>query len=197
LLYLGTTAESFGEFSMKMKPDFIPKEDYDPYHVDTSHTTSEFEYPIDCLFTLQDVVEEDELRRPKMLDENGERWLLVIKNGNGTGLTIGRATGPMSFVREYFEDGTHETSMMLAIYSYGNYKSSFGNMEGAFSGPGDSGSIIVDPKGRVVGLLTGGAGKTGSTNPDVTYATPFYWLLQRIKTHFPNAHLYPAIDEAS
>ncbi len=162
-------------------------------------TSFEFKYPVDCLFTLQDVVEEDELRRPKMLDENGERCLLVIKNGNGTGVTIGRATGPMSFVREYFEDGTHETSMMLAIYSYGNNgnKVTFGEKEGAFSGPGDSGSIIVDCKGRVVGLLTGGAGKTGSTDPDVTYATPFYWLLQRIKTHFPNAHFYQAMDEAS
>ena len=177
---------------MKLKPNFTY-----PCSVDT---TSEFEYPIDCLFTLQDVIEEDELRRPKELDENGERCLLVIKNGNGTGVTIGRATGPMSFVREYFEDGTHETSMMLAIYGYGYGDKSYGNTERkerVFSGPSDSGSIIVNRKGRVVGLLTGGAGTTGSTNPDVTYVTPFYWLLQRIKTHFPNAHLYQAMDEAS
>ena len=60
--------------------------------------------------------------------------------------------------------------MMLEIYPYGN-------KEGPFSGPGDSGSIIADGNGRIIGLLTGGAGKTGSTNPDVTYATPFYWLL--------------------
>jgi hypothetical protein len=106
----------------------------------------------------------------------------------------------MSFVREYFEDGTHEMSTMLAIYGYGYGNKFHGNMERkerVFSGPSDSGSIIVDSKGRVVGLLTGGAGKTGSTDPDVTYATPFYWLLQRIKTHFPNAHLYQAMDEAS
>jgi hypothetical protein len=103
----------------------------------------------------------------------------------------------MSFVREYFENGTHETSMMLAIYSDGYGDKPYGNKEALFSGPSDSGSIIVDRKGRVVGLLTGGAGKTGSTNPDVTYATPFYWLLQRIKTHFPNAHLYQGMDEAS
>ena len=167
---------------MKLNPNFTYPRPMD--------TTPEFEYPLDCLLTLQDVVEEDELRHPKELDENGERCLLVIKNGNCTGVTIGRATGPMSFVREYFENGTHETSMMLAIYSHGN-------KEGAFSGPSDSGSIIVDREGRVVGLLTGGAGKTGSTDPDVTYATPFYWLLQRIKSHFPNAHLYQAMDEVS
>jgi len=175
---------------MKVNPNFTY-----PSSMDT--TTSEFEYPVDCLFTLQDVIEEDELRHPKELDENGERCLLVIKNGNGTGVTVGRATGPMSFVREYFENGTHETSMMLAIYSYGYGDKPYGNKEVVFSGPSDSGSIIVDSKGRVVGLLNGGAGKTGSTNLDVTYATPFYWLLQRIKTHFPNAHLYQAMDEAS
>ncbi|KAM6489864.1 hypothetical protein JOM56_013416, partial [Amanita muscaria] len=51
---------------------------------------------------------------------------------------------------------------------------------GAFYTLGDSGSIIADPMGRIVGLLTGGSGQTDST--DVTYATPFYWLLdERIK----------------
>ena len=73
--------------------------------------------------------------------------------------------------------------MELAIYPYGH-------KDGAFSAKGDPGSIIADGKGRIVGLLTGGAGKTGST--DVTYTTPFYWLFdERIKEHFPNACLYP------
>ena len=107
----------------------------------------------------------------------------LVKNGSSTGVTIGRSTGIMSFVREYFEDGTHETSMELAIYSYGN-------KDGAFSAWGDSGSIIADGKGRIIGLLTGGSGQTDST--DVTYAMPFYWLFdERIKAHFPNAYLYP------
>jgi hypothetical protein len=26
--------------------------------------------------------------------------------------------------------------------------------------------------------------------PDVTYGTPFYWLMQRIKERFPHAYLY-------
>ena len=59
-----------------------------------------------------------------------------------------------------------------------------------FSAHGDSGAIIFDGQGRIGGVLTGGAGKTDST--DVTYATPFYWLFdERIKAHFPNAYLYP------
>lgn len=143
-------------------------------------------YPYDRIFQLRDVLKENELRHPTMLDANGEECLLVVKNGNSTGVTFGRATGIMSFVREYFEDGTHKTSMEVAIYSYGN-------KDGTFSAPGDSGSIIADGEGRILGLLTGGAGRPGQTDSvDVTYATPFYWLFdERIKAHFPDAHLYP------
>jgi hypothetical protein len=124
-----------------------------------------------------------------MLDANGEECLLVVKNGSSTGVTIGRTTGIMSFVREYFEDGTHETSMELAIYPYGH-------KDGAFSAPGDSGSIIADGRGRIVGLLTGGAGRKDST--DVTYASPFFWVFdERIKASFPNAYLYSIKAQAS
>jgi hypothetical protein len=142
-----------------------------------------FKYPRGHLLQLQDVVKENELRHPTMLDVNGEKCLIVVKRSNSTGMTIGRATGLMSFVREYHEDGIHETSMELAIYSYGH-------KDGAFSAPGDSGSIIADGKGRIVGLLTGSTGLRDST--DVTYASPFYWVFdERIKVTFPNAYLYP------
>jgi len=37
-------------------------------------------------------------------------------------------------------------------------------------------------------MLTGGSGKTKS--PDMTYATPWWWLLERIRANgFPNTHL--------
>ncbi|KAI6097141.1 hypothetical protein EV401DRAFT_2247385 [Pisolithus croceorrhizus] len=140
-----------------------------------------FRYPSNRLLPIQGVIKQGELRRPEMLDQDGESCLIVTKNGCTTGLTIGRATGVESFVRTYFPDGRQETSMEWAILPY-SHKS------GAFSAPGDSGAIIVDGKGRIGGLLTGGAGQTEST--DVTYATPFYWLLQRIKARFPHACLY-------
>ncbi|KAH9005357.1 hypothetical protein EDB83DRAFT_755181 [Lactarius deliciosus] len=144
-----------------------------------------FQYPYGRLLQLQGVVEEDELRHPTMLDANGEACIMVVKSGNSTGVTIGRTTGIMSFVREDFEDGTHKTSMELPIYPYSQE-------DGAFSAPGDSGSIIADGKGRIVGLLTGGAGKTDSTKSDVTYASPFFWVFdERIKASFPDAHFYP------
>ncbi|KAI6157173.1 hypothetical protein BKA82DRAFT_994414 [Pisolithus tinctorius] len=144
---------------------------------------SSFNYPYDRLFPIQGVVPDDELARPRMHDANGEPCLLLIKNGAATGTTIGRGTGIKSFVRDYSLDGTEQTSMEFAIL--GNDRTA------AFSARGDSGAVIVDGKGRVAALLTGGSGLTEST--DITYGTPFEWLLERIKAKFPNAHLYPSM----
>ncbi|KAH9178534.1 hypothetical protein EDB89DRAFT_1842986 [Lactarius sanguifluus] len=144
--------------------------------------TPTFEYPLDGLLPVQGVIAEDELRCPQVHDADGEPCFMVIKNGSATGTTIGRANGIKSFVRQHFPDGNHETSMEWAILGHGLWSS-------GFSAPGDSGAIIVDGKGRIGGLLTGGSGLMDSI--DVTYATPFHWLLEeRIKTRFPNAHLY-------
>lgn len=144
-----------------------------------------FEYPYDRLLQLQGLIQEDEIRNPDTLDHDGEPCRFVIKRGNATDVTIGRATGVFSFVRQYFGNGTHQTSMEWAILPY-DMKS------GVFSAPGDSGSAIVDGRGRMGGLLTGGAGEMASS--DVTYATPLFWLLPRIKGNgFPNAHLYPVM----
>ena len=52
-----------------------------------------FKYPDDGLLQLWDVIQEGELCHPHMLDQDGEECLLVIKNGNATGLTISRLTG--------------------------------------------------------------------------------------------------------
>jgi hypothetical protein len=66
----------------------------------------------------------------------------------------------------------------------------YDNKSGDFSAPGDSGSIIADGHGRIGGLLTGASGETESL--DITYATPLFWLLPRIKENgFPDAHLCP------
>ncbi|KAJ3819589.1 hypothetical protein EV361DRAFT_801363, partial [Lentinula raphanica] len=56
---------------------------------------------------------------------------------------------------------------------------------GPFSAPGDSGSIVLDKKCRIVGMVNGGAGIINRT--DVTYLTPYSYLDQEIKKHFPNS----------
>ena len=145
---------------------------------------SSFNFPLRGLLQVNDIVKEDEIRQPTQLDANGEECLIVIKNGMSTGVTIGRGTGIESFVREYDEYGIKWTSMQLAIYPY-NHKS------GAFSAPRDSGAVVVDGIGRIVGLLTGGAGRAEFI--DVTYLTPYFWLEKHIKQAFPNSHLYPTV----
>lgn len=138
-----------------------------------------FKYPDDRLLPLRNMITEERMCKPDMLDHNNEACLLVIKNGNATDVTIGRATGILSFIRD---DDTSQESMEWAIYNYDN-------KSGVFSAPGDSGSIIVDGLGCIGGLLTGGTGKAETS--DVTYATPVWWFWPRILLHFPNAHLYP------
>lgn len=146
--------------------------------------SSTFEYPHDRLLELRGFIQEDEMRNPDVVDHDGEWRFLVIKNGIATRVTIGCATGIFSYVREYFNNGARETSSEWAILPYDNES-------GAFSAPGDSGSVIVDGRGRFGGLLTGGSGKPESL--DITYATPIFWLLQRIKQNgFPDAYPYPA-----
>ncbi|KIM75663.1 hypothetical protein PILCRDRAFT_92001 [Piloderma croceum F 1598] len=159
------------EFTLKMSP-----------HIDAAPS---FEYLDDCLLPLHDLISEDFMHKPDMLDHNGESCLLVIKNGNATGVTIGCATGIFSYIHKYFSNNTHQTSTEWAILPYNNKL-------GAFSTCSDSGSIIVDSLGHIGGILTGGAGKTVSS--DITYATPFFWLLLRIKKNgFPHTHLYPVM----
>jgi len=145
----------------------------------------DFKYPLGGLLQVKGVIKEAELRSPKQLDSNGEECLLVVKNGKTTGVTIGRVTGIESVIREYGEYGLNKTSLEVAIYPYSH-------KDGAFSAPGDSGSIVVDGEGRLVGLLTGGSGTTEST--DVTYITPYFWLEERVKKVFPDCFLYPIVD---
>jgi hypothetical protein len=122
------------------------------------------------------------MRTPDMWDSDGEPCLLVVKSGNATKTTLGRANCVFSIVREYFTDmSVNQTSMEWGIINYDSKSE-------VFSEPGDSGAIIADFRGRIGGMLTGGSGKTESS--DLSYATPFWWLLQRIKDNgFPNVHL--------
>ena len=143
---------------------------------------SSFKYPVGGLLQVEGIIREEEIRKPTLLDANGEECLIVIKNGKSTGITIGRGTGIESFVREYHDYGIKSTSTEIAIYPYKH-------KDGAFSSPGDSGSIVVNGLGRIVGLLTGGSGTTDST--DVTYVTPYFWVQEQIKKAFPNSYLYP------
>ncbi|KAF9229800.1 hypothetical protein BS17DRAFT_799244 [Gyrodon lividus] len=127
-----------------------------------------FRFPDDRLLPLMGIISDDWMRHPDMWDLDGELCLLVFKNDNATGTTIGHANGVFSIVRDYFNDVTvNQTSMEWGIMNY---------------------DVIADIHGRIGGMLTGGSGRTESS--DMTHATPFWWLLERIQANgFPNAHL--------
>ena len=137
------------------------------------------------MIELQDFVKYDELRRPTTLDANGKECHIVFKNGAITGFTFGRASGIESFVREYKDNAIHSTSREIAIYSYSS-------KDGAFSEPGDSGSVVADANYRIVGMITGGtSGQLKGGPNDVTYLTPYTFIDACIKEYFPDAHLFP------
>ncbi|KAF9505747.1 hypothetical protein BS47DRAFT_1432932 [Hydnum rufescens UP504] len=141
-----------------------------------------FEYPYDRLLPLIGVITDELMHTPDMWDFDGEPCLLVVKSGHAADTTLGRANGIFSIVREYFTDmSVNQTSMEWAIINYDSQSD-------VFSAPGDSGSIIADIRGRIGGMLTAGSGKTETS--DMTYATPFWWILQRIRANkYPNVHL--------
>ena len=99
------------------------------------------------------------MRTSDMWDSDGLPCLLVVKSGNATGTTLGRANGVFSIVRDYFTDmSVNQTSMEWGMLNLDSKSE-------VFSEPGDSGSIIADVGGRIGGMLTGGLGKIGPSRP--------------------------------
>ncbi|KAH7883332.1 hypothetical protein F5I97DRAFT_1980926 [Phlebopus sp. FC_14] len=138
-----------------------------------------YEYPEDGLLQVYGVVPFQEIYNPQHLDANGEQCLLVVKNGLMTGTTTGRVTGMESFTRTYKEHGISETLP-------------YGNLNGPFSAPGDSGSLVLDRNGRILGILTGGADTTNET--DVTYLTHWLYIEEDIRKYFPDFFLYEVAE---
>ena len=146
-------------------------------HIDAP---SDFIYPVDHLLELRGILSAEEMRTPNHKDRNGGPVRYAIKHGHATLTTIGCLNGFESHVRRHSTLGRRD-SVEAAVYRYdGNSR--------PFSRRGDSGSIIVDPLGKFVALLTGGTGPADSS--DITYGTPMYWLWEIIETQFPGANLY-------
>ena len=72
--------------------------------------------------------------------------LLVVKNGATAGVTLGRATGIESFVREYKGYAIHLRSREIAVYPYSHRDS-------AFSASGDSGYVVANANCNIVDML--------------------------------------------
>jgi hypothetical protein len=125
-----------------------------------------FEFPADRIVTLNDQVPESALFKQPVLDANGDRCLVVFKNGAVTDTTINRANNVSSCSRSYFAV-QHQESREWPIVP-ANKRST-----GAFSAEGDSRSCVADAFGRIGGILTGGVSYPNVTDSaDVSSATP-------------------------
>ena len=94
--------------------------------------------------------------------------------------------GLESFTRRVYEDcGVGQTSIEFAVLPYDRTR-------GTFSGPGDSGSVDLDRDGRIVGIVTSGAGPVDGT--DITYLIPYWWIEKQIKAKFPGCFRYDVVQ---
>ncbi|PWW76389.1 hypothetical protein C7212DRAFT_357331 [Tuber magnatum] len=135
---------------------------------------ADYEYPENGLLQAFGVFKDHEIHHPQHLDQHCQKVLMVVKNTNGL----------ESFTRIHSQYGMTGTSVEIAILSYDKE-------HGPFSGPGDSGSIILDRSGRIVALLTGGSGSINGT--DITYGTPYWWLEEQVKKAFPGSFPYEIV----
>ncbi|KAG0635404.1 hypothetical protein HOY80DRAFT_893115, partial [Tuber brumale] len=111
--------------------------------------------------------------------------LIFVKDGNSTGLTVGQASNIRSCVRNYYNDGGSDFSREWAILP-------FDRRPDPFSACGDSGACVADGRGRIGGLITGGAGLTDCT--DITNVSNINSIMEGIQVKFPHAHLNPRIS---
>ena len=142
------------------------------YPQSTGRTT--FKFPANRQLRINGWLTRELLAVPDCYDSNSEPCLIVMKDGNTTDFTVGRYAG----LEAYTCDDLDVESIELAIYNYDR-------QSGPFSAKGDSGSLIFDGEGRMVGILHSGMPKGGSNH--VTYATPAWWAIKQIKSKYPHA----------
>ena len=135
-----------------------------------------FKFPEGRKLRIDGCATKEVLANPAEFDSEGQRYLIVGKDGNTTDLTVGRYAGLMSFTLNEF--GIESTE--LGIYN-------------SFSAKGDSGSLVwhtTNGKARIVGQLHSGNNKGGSTSNHVTYCTPGWYFLDQIRKKFKYADFY-------
>ncbi|KJA28597.1 hypothetical protein HYPSUDRAFT_62237 [Hypholoma sublateritium FD-334 SS-4] len=126
---------------------------------------------------IKGIVAPQLLANPDGVDSNGEPCLVVLKDGGKTDVTVGKYAG----LEAYVADDLGQESIELAIYNYDK-------QSGDFSAKGDSGALIVDGLGNMVGIPHSGMPKGASNH--VMFATPAWWAVEKIKEQYPYADFY-------
>lgn len=163
-------AEIFQANVVDLGTKFAP-EDLNTMFWPNNANPSGLKFPSDRLLRIRGVVTRELLANPECFDENGNPIFIVGKDGNSTGLTVGRYSGLEAYLGNEFG----EDSIEIAIYNYSN-------MSGNFSAKGDSGSLIFTGDGRMVAIL-----HSGTPEGHVTYATPAWWFIEQLKIQYPHA----------
>ncbi|KAF6749450.1 hypothetical protein DFP72DRAFT_913490 [Ephemerocybe angulata] len=131
-------------------------------------------FPSDRQLKIRGVVPQHELANPDCYDDNGVGMYVVAKDGNTTDLTVGRYAG----LEAYLCDELGTKSVEAAIYNYSKKSSDF-------SAKGDSGSLIFTGDGRMLAVLHSGMLRANSNH--VTFGTPAWWVLDRLKLRYKYA----------
>ncbi|CAE6503072.1 unnamed protein product [Rhizoctonia solani] len=135
---------------------------------------TKFKFPHDRQLRIQGCLTHQELCNPQNYDLDELNGLIFMKDGNTTDLTVGRYAGLPAYTCRL--SGAKSTE--LAVYNYND-------RSGPFSFYGDSGSLVFDGKGRMVGILHTGMPRGLSNH--VTYVTPAWWIIEKIRLQYPNA----------
>ena len=150
-----------------------------------------FKYPGNCLYgnkARELVMWKPD---PRTLVHDNDAAIMVMKRGHATGLTVRRLNTIRSFARYYFDDELHLPKDDVGFMSKEVTVLPRNSKSGPFSEPGDSGSCVVDGKGRIAGLMTGGAGNTDVS--DCTYITSINFIRERMEMHGIHANFFPSV----
>ena len=156
-----------------------------PHHANPPSFDYPFDYPWDRLLKFSGFIPDDEMWKPNpnIRDNENDPVIMVIKRGHASGLTVGRLNTIRSFTRYYFEGNPSTMSKEVTVLPRNSES-------GPFSEPGDSGSSVVDGKGRIAGLLTGGSGVADAS--DCTYLTSINFIRERMAMHGLKANFFPS-----
>lgn len=198
----------------------LSPETYGDVNLDPTGNRS-FQYPIDRLLPMRGILpslsslpstnaslsgSSDAKESPYKIPPQA---LAVLKNGPATGLTIGLLSPLSSFIRN------SKTGLISTQWAIVNYNNAWAKNDGpgVFAARGDSGAVVVDRSGKMVGMILGGSGRSfdepqngreggigseggggGGGGGDVVYVTPMVKIWEWVLEAYPDARIYEGVS---
>ncbi|KAG5640814.1 hypothetical protein DXG03_006946 [Asterophora parasitica] len=134
---------------------------------------SAFKYPSNHLFKVDGWLTAAQLANPHFLDERGNPGYVAAKFGQKTDLTFAQ----YSELEAYTCNDLEGSSWECAFFNLAGHQN--------FSAKGDSGAAIVNAEGKLIAFLH--SGMPWGLSSHVTFGTPAHFVIDQIKTRYPNA----------